>query len=222
MFKKSLVLLGALSLSSFVQAEGIGLGVHAGLMGAGIDGYYRLSDKVVARGTYNSFEYDYDTTEEDVDFAATYTFDNAQLGVDWYPFAGGFRLSAAYVANGNELDMNAVPTGGTYTLNDVNYAASDVGSLRATVSYPDSAAYVGMGWGNPVGAGKGLGVTFDIGAYYLGEPEVAQTVTCGTSTSPAACTQIRADAEAERKQLEEDLSDFPFWPHIQVGLTYQF
>lgn len=222
MFKRSIVLTGALCLSSLVQAEGIGLGVHAGLMGAGIDGYYRLSDKVVARGTYNAFEYDYDTSEEDVDFAATYTFDNAQLGVDWYPFAGGFRLSAAFVVNGNELQMNAVPTGGTYTLNDVDYAASDVGSLRATVSYPESAAYVGLGWGNPVAAGKGLGVTFDIGAYYLGEPDVAQIVSCGTATPPATCDQIRSDADVERRQLEEDLSDFPFWPHVQVGLTYQF
>ncbi|MES2918811.1 MAG: hypothetical protein V4729_09370 [Pseudomonadota bacterium] len=222
MFKQSLALLGALSLSSLAQAEGLGLGAHGGLMGIGIDGYYRLSDKVVARGSYNTGDYDYDTTEEDVEFAATYTFDNAQLGVDWYPFAGGFRLSAAYVANGNELEMNAVPTGGTFTLNGVDYAAGDVGSMRATVSYPESAAYVGMGWGNPVGAGKGLGVTFDIGAYYLGEAEVAQTVSCGTFTLPGDCAQIREDAEAERQQLEEDLSDFPFWPQIQLGLTYQF
>lgn len=39
MLKKSLFLLGAFALVPMAQAEGIGLGLHAGLMGPGIDGY---------------------------------------------------------------------------------------------------------------------------------------------------------------------------------------
>lgn len=88
--------------------------------------------------------------------------------MDYYPFAGGSRLSAAYVQNNNELNLLAVPTGGTFDLNDTAYPATDVKSLRMQVSYPGSGGYLGLGWGNPVGDGKGLGVTFDIGAYYLG------------------------------------------------------
>lgn len=219
---KPFLLLGALALAPFAHAEGFGLGIHAGLMGPGLDGYYRISDKTVLRGAYNAFDYDYDATEEDVDYDATFSFDNAQLGVDYYPFAGGFRLSAAYVQNNNELDMRALPTGGTFDLNDTSYAASDVGSLHMQVGYPGSAAYLGLGWGNPVGAGKGLGVTFDIGAYYLGEPEVAVQLACGATASPATCAQLKDDAEADRKQLQDDLSDFPFWPLMQLGLSYQF
>lgn len=219
MIKKTLALAGALALCSTAHAEGLGIGVHAGLMGPGIDGYYRLSDKLVARAAYSAFDYDYDTQEEDVDYEATYSFDNAQLGLDWYPFAGGFRLSAAVVANSNELNLHAVPTGGSFDLNDTLYAGTEVSSLRATVSYPETAGYIGLGWGNPVGAGKGFGVTFDIGAFYLGEPEVAQAVTCGTTVR---CAQLQADAEADRKKLEDELSDFPFWPQVQLGLSYQF
>lgn len=220
MLRKSLVLLGALALAPTVQAEGLGLGLHAGLMGPGIDGYYRLSEKTVLRGAYNVFDYDYDAREEDVDYDATYSFNNAHLGVDYYPFAGGFRLSAAYVQNNNELSLHAVPTGGAFDLNNNSYAGTDVESLRMQVSYPGSGAYVGMGWGNPVGEGKGLGVTFDIGAYYLGEPEVTSQLACSATASN--CTQMQADAEADRKQLEDDLSDFPFWPLVQLGLSYQF
>jgi hypothetical protein len=219
MIKKTLVLLGGLALASAAQAEGIGLGVHAGLMGPGIDGFYRVNDKLVARGAYNSFDYDYDATEEDVEYEATYRFDNAQVGLDWYPFAGGFRLSAAYVLNGNELNLHAVPTGGSFDLNDVSYAGTEVADMRVTVDYPDSGAYVGLGWGNPVGEGKGFGVTFDVGAYYLGEPEVAQQLSCGTTTR---CAALQADAEADRRKLEDELSDFPFWPLVQFGLSYQF
>jgi hypothetical protein len=221
MLKKALALAGGLVLSSLAQADGIAVGVHGGLMGAGVDGYYRLSDKVVLRGSYNAFDYDYDTEEEDLDLEATYSFDNAALGVDWYPFAGGFRLSAAYVHNANELAMNAIPKGGTFDLNDnpVPYSGSEVKSLKMQVSYPESGAYVGLGWGNPVRSEKGFGVTFDVGAFYLGEPEVAQQVECGVT---ARCGQLKDDAEADRKKIEDELSDFPFWPMIQLGFTYQF
>lgn len=220
MIKKSLAFAGALALCSTAHADGFGLGIHAGLMGPGIDGFYRLSDKLVLRGAYNAFDYDYDTQEEDVDYEATYSFDNAQLGLDWYPFAGGFRLSAAVVANGNELNLHAVPTGGTFDLNDVTYAGTDVQELRAKVSYPGTGGYIGLGWGNPVRAGKGFGVTFDVGAYYFGEPEVTQQLTC--SPTAADCAGMKANAEADRKKLEDELSDFPFWPLVQLGLSYQF
>lgn len=221
MLKKSALLPGALllALSAPTQAEGLGLGLHAGLMGAGVDGYYRLNDKLVARLSYNAIDYDYDAQEEDVDYEATYHFDNVQLGLDWYPGAGGFRVSSALVANGNELDMHAIPKGGAFDLNDTTYASAEVKDLRANVGYPSTAAYLGVGWGNPVGPGKGLGVTFDIGAFYTGKPEVTQQVTCGTT---ARCAQLQADAEADRRKLEDELSDFSFWPLVQLGLTYQF
>lgn len=219
MFKKLGVLLAGMSLASLVQADGIGLGAHVGLMGPGVDAFYRINDKLMLHGAYNQFDYDYDTSEDDVDYDATYAFKNAQLGLDWYPFAGAFRLSAAYVLNGNEIDMHAVPKGGTYSLNNTIYAGSEVADARANIDYADSAAYIGLGWGNPVFAGKGLGVTFDIGAVYVGEPDVSLTAVCGTTVR---CAQLQADAEVERRTLEDDLSDFPLWPLVQLGLTYNF
>lgn len=221
MLKMSVLLPGALllALSTAAQAEGLGVGLHAGLMGPGIDGFYRLNDKLVARLSYNKFDYDYDTQEEEVDYDATYSFDNAQLGLDWYPGAGGFRVSTALVANSNELNLHAIPKGGAFDLNNTTYAGTEVKDLRANVGYPSTAAYLGLGWGNPVGKDKGLGVTFDIGAFYMGEPEVSQQVVCGTTVR---CAQLKSDAEADRRKLEDELSDFPFWPLVQLGLTYQF
>lgn len=219
MVNKRFALFSLLAFAPFAHADGLGLGLHAGLMGPGLDGFYRLNEKTVVRAAYNTYDYDYDATEEDVSYDATYSFDNAQVGLDWYPFAGGFRLSAAAVMNGNELAMHAVPTGGSFDLNDNSYAGTEVADLRVNVVYPSTGGYVGVGWGNPVREGKGFGVTFDIGAYYLGEPDVSQRLTCGVT---AQCAKIQADAEADRRKLEDELSDFPFWPQVQLGLTYQF
>lgn len=219
MTRKMLLLAGSLALGSLAHADGVALGAHAGLMGPGVDGFFRLSDRLVLRGAYNAFDYDVDGEEEGVTYNGAYEFSNAQLGVDLYPFAGGFRMSAAYVFNGNEINLKALPTGGSFNLNDKDYSSNEVDNIRVGVDYPDSAAYVGIGWGNPVREGKGLGVTFDVGVYYVGEADVTQQVTCGTTPN---CAQIKADAEVERQEIEDELADLPFWPLVQLGLSYQF
>lgn len=222
MLKRTLLLLCTMALSGLAQADGIGLGAHVGLMGPGVDGFYRLNDKLVVHAAYNAFSYDYDATQEDVAYQATYDFKNAQLGLDWYPFAGAFRVSAAYVANGNELDLHAISSG-TYTIDGTVYTAAEVGDLRASIQYPGSAAYAGIGWGNPVRSGKGFGVTFDIGAVYTGAADVTMNATCGAAIiATPQCDQLKADAEADRKKIEDDLANFPVWPLVQLGLSYNF
>src|SRR6218665_2899485 len=106
MLIRKILLAIAIILPALSQADGFGLGAHVGTNGPGIDAFYRLSEKLVLRADYNQYDLDIDRSEEDVEYDGTYAFKNAQLGVDYYPFAGGFRLSAAYVANGNELDLN--------------------------------------------------------------------------------------------------------------------
>ena len=222
MLMRKIFLAVAILLPAVSQADGFGLGAHVGTNGPGIDAFYRLGEKLVLRAGYNQFDLDIDRSEEDVEYDGTYAFKNAQLGVDYYPFAGGFRLSAAYVANGNELDLNAVPTGGTFSFNDVVYLGTEVKEAKANVSYPGSAAYMGVGWGNPVREGKGLGVTFDLGVVYVGSADVAFNVQCGAVVAPHTCAGLKADGEVERKKLEDDLADVPFWPVVQLGLSYGF
>lgn len=51
---------------------------------------------------------------------------------------------------------------------------------------------------------------------------MAAQLAWGGSASPTTCAQMKDDVEADRKQLQDDLSDFPFWPLLQLGLSYQF
>ncbi|HEX6591165.1 MAG TPA: hypothetical protein VF050_04130 [Moraxellaceae bacterium] len=221
LIRKSL-LAAAILLPAASFADGFGLGAHVGTNGPGLDAFYRISDRLVLRAGYNQYDLDVDRSEDDVEYDGTYAFKNAQLGLDFYPFAGGFRVSAAYVANGNELDLHAVPTGGTFSFNNVEYQGTEVKDAKANISYPGSAAYVGVGWGNPVREGKGFGATFDLGVVYVGSADVALNVECGAVVAPHTCAGLKADGEVERQQLEDDLADVPFWPVVQLGLSYNF
>lgn len=204
------------------RAEGIALGVHAGLMGAGVDAFYRLNDVLVLHGIYNRTDTSFDDSFEDLDYDATLGFDNGQLGLDWYPFAGSFRVAFAYVANGNEIAAHAIPKDGQFTFNGNSYPAIFVDDAGASASYSGPGAYFGLGWGNPVSHGKGLGFTADIGVVYTGRTDINMNIDCAAITPAPQCAQIKSDAEVERRKKEDELADVPFWPLLQVGATYQF
>lgn len=222
MWRQAWLLAGGLICSCAVQAEGRALGLHAGLMGIGVDGYRRLNDTWVLHGAYNRWDYHYDTREEDIHYDATYGLDNLQLGLDWYPAAGRFRVSAALVANANELTLDAVARGPGYEINGEMYSAAEVGDLRGSVEPASTGAYVGVGWGNPLRREKGLGVVLDIGLVYAGSADVELKARCGALAGPSRCAELQADADAERRELEDSLGDVPFWPLVQIGLSYSF
>lgn len=219
-YRKLAVSLLALGIAGFSQAEGFALGVHAGTAGLGASANLRLNDNFALRGVYNQFSYDYDTTEEDLDYEGEIDLKSGQLGIDYYPFAGRFRVSAAYVSYGNEINLTGVPNAsGEFEINGTIYTSADIGSVKAKVDWPSNAVYAGLGWGNPVQRDKGFGLTFDVGVMLTEEPQVDFTTQC---FDPLFCALIEPDVEAERQSLEEDLGDVKMWPVIQLGLSYQF
>lgn len=222
MLSRVMLALLCLACALTARAEGIALGAHAGLMGAGVDAFYRLNDNLVLHGVYNRIDVDFNDNFEDLDYDATIAFDNGQLGLDWYPFAGSFRLAFAYVANGNEITAHAIPRNGQFTFNGNSYPAILVDDARAHASYSGAGAYAGIGWGNPVSHGKGLGLTADIGVVYTGRTDVTMDITCSAITPAPQCAQIKSDADVERRKKEDDLADVPFWPLLQLGASYQF
>lgn len=220
--KKTMVVAMALTASGLAQADGFALGTHAGLMGGGVAAYITLSERMVLQAAYNQLDVVYNTTSEDLELEGTFQFDNGRIGLDFYPFHGSFRLSTAVVINNNNMNLDGRPNAaGVFELNDNEYLNEEVENLNVQLSYPDQAFYVGLGWGNPVAADKGLGVTFDVGVVYTGAADVSSRVTC-TSPLPGRCQQMQDDLAVETETIKEDLGEFEFWPLVQLGLSYQF
>lgn len=146
------------------------------------------------------------------------------MTADWFPFHNGFRLSPGLVANGNELDLNGRPRAGqTFDIGGNTYTVDEVGSLNGNVDFNSLAPYLGVGWGNPFGAGGNWSFSCDLGVVFQGSPNVTLTATpTNAFDDPALRAELDRRVEAERRDLEDELDDFKYYPLVSIGITYRF
>ncbi|MDH3266632.1 MAG: hypothetical protein OEM25_06680, partial [Gammaproteobacteria bacterium] len=79
-----------------------------------------------------------------------------------------------------------------------------------------TAPYLGVGYDFEI-FGK-VGLNFDFGVLWQGEPSVSMQ-----ADGLAAGVQVFQDAlEAERMELEDEMSDFKAWPVVSVAFIYNF
>jgi len=219
-------LLAALLTTGVCHAESsdknFAIGAVAGTTGIGAQVVLKLSDSFNLRGQYGQLDYDYDFDEDGIAYEGEFGAKVAGLMLDYYPFDGAFRLSAGITSNGNQLDAKAYGEDGTIEINGVDYP---VGSeyLTATADWKSSAPYVGLGWGNPVGEGSALTVTFDMGVMFTGSPNVALGASEGLyGVADLLGYDLQSDLDEEAMALEEDLADIEYYPVVQLGLNYAF
>lgn len=196
----------------------LGMALKAGTLGAGIEGTVGLTETLNTRLGFNYFSMEHDLTESNVDYEFDLDLMSISLLVDWHPLNNGFRFTAGAMYNGNEVDATGKPTGGSYSINNTTYTAAEVGTLTGRIDFDDFAPYFGVGYGNAVGKNKKWNFVFDLGLMYQGSPNVSFAAN-GTSSGLAA---FQSELEAERRQLEEELDDFSFYPVISFGISYKF
>lgn len=221
-YLRLLVCLGALLTSAVANAD-VGASVRAGTLGLGLEFNVGLAETLTLRLGYSTYDYDDTIEETDVTYDGEIKLRNPSALFDWHAFGGGFRLSFGAVATDTKVEATGRPTGGTYELDGQVFTAAQVGSLRGTVKMGNSVSpYVGFGWGNPVDAAGRVTFLFDIGAVYMGTPEVDLTATCGTGVSTATCNRLQAAVQQEQDDLAEDATLYEWYPVISLGLAVRF
>ena len=200
------------SMTSKAEGTGIGIGLHAGTLGFGIDATYGVTDSINIRGQYNTIGLDEDDTDGGLDYNYDLDWNTYGILVDWHPFSGGFRLSAGYFINNNELRGTA--SGTNVEVGNTTYPGT-VG-LKSAVTFDSSAPYFGVGWGNAAEHNSQLSFMFELGALLQGSPKVSLVETSATPTVS------QADLDVEAAQLEADISEFDVYPVVTFGIAYQF
>jgi hypothetical protein len=215
----ALALLGALWGSAYAETAA---SLSAGTTGIGVHLIKPYSDNLNFRFGLNGFSGS--TTETTT--SATYdvearlrTFDAL---VDFHPGASAFRLSGGLIYNGNELDATATPAaGGTYTFNGRTYPVTDAGQVVGTMEFNKIAPYLGIGYGNAAAKNKGWGFVADLGVMFQGSPKTSlRSVNCTAGTE--ICGRLADDLAAESAKLQDDASEYRFYPVARVGLSYKF
>ena len=210
-----------LSFSSLSLAEGLGVSASVSSLGLGLDVYESFGENLTGKIGFNAFSYSRNFTENGIDYSGKLKWQSLHALADWYPMAGGFRLSGGVMADGNKLSLSASPASGNYTLHGQTYAASAIGTPTGELKFNEIAPYLGIGWGNPVAKEKGWGFVADAGVMYQGAPKTTLDVACGTLTG-AACTTLQSNAAAEANTLKSDLSSFRWYPVFSLGASYRY
>lgn len=223
LFGKSL-LLAALCAPLLAQAD-VGIYAKGGTLGLGGGVGFGISDVVTARVGYTALNLNRDINTSDVDYKGKFKIGGAEALLDWYPFAGTFRVSGGLVFSRNKIDVDAKLNQSTVDINGTPYNVDSIGSLNGTVKFKSTVPYLGIGWGNVVGKEGNLHFVADIGVEYQGSPDVKLHGGCTAAflaSNPTECAQLASDIKAEEKDLNNKVSDYKWWPVLNIGIAYRF
>ena len=197
-----------------------------GTLGLGGSVTRSITPNFNARVGINTFSVGADVTETDVTYEADLSLSNISTLVDYHPAKNsGFRLTGGLVFQDNNLKGKGRPGDNinTITIGGTPYPVNVLESVDAKVGFPNSVApYLGMGWGNAVQRGKGLGFSFNLGVMFTGSPKVDVTPNFGTDATPDIRNEINNSIEQEKSDLENDLDWLKIYPVLSLGISYQF
>lgn len=196
------------------------VGLKVGTLGVGVDVSTPINNSFALRVNINGATYSHSASEEDIDYDADLKFANAGVLVDYFPFESvGFHLSAGAYYNANKIEAQGQPTAGTFTIDDMDYQASEIGSLDAKLDFDKFAPYVGLGWGND-SRSEGFGFSLDLGML-VGKTNTYLTATRGI-VDDATWADIQNSVANEKEKLDDNLDELKVYPVISVGITYTF
>ena len=190
----------------------------AGTQGLGLDLTRSLSSRLNARlGFGVPMDVDLEETISETDYDVQLGIGGAHAALDWYPFGGGFHLTAGAAATPKGFDFQAAQAA-SYQVGGLDYAAEEVGTLVGEATFRRIAPYFGLGWGNALSKDKRYGWTFGLGMAHRGLPTVVLA-----ADGPAASDPIFQESlEVERLDLEEHFKDARWFPVVSITFSRRF
>ncbi len=195
--------------------QNFGLGVKAGTLGVGVEATWRALPWVDFRAGFNRYDYDDSDTQAGIPYDATLALDTYYATANLRFPLSPFRLTGGLYSNGNELQLTSTAEG-TYEIGGVDFNAADVGTLSSVTSFSGTAPYLGVGYDFTV-LGR-VGLNLDLGVLWQGDPEVAMTADGVLAADPL----FQSALEAERQELDDEISDYKAWPVISLGFVVNF
>jgi hypothetical protein len=213
-----MIFLTAGASSAVADTGNIGVAVKGGTLGYGGEVTVGITSAINARAGYNTFSYDGNTNESDVDYNYGLKLQTIPILLDWHPSEnGGFRLSSGIIINNNKVTATG-SSQGVYTIGDVNYNSAQIGTLTGTVDFKKTAPYFGIGWGNAVGKDNGISITFDLGVMFQGTPNVSLAASGPIANDPT----FQNELSKEIADIQDSTDKIKYYPVLSLGLAYKF
>lgn len=194
-----------------------GVGVKVGTLGLGLEGRWSPLPWLDLRLGANQYDFNDTGSRAGINYDGEFRLDTLYLtGNVRFPLSP-LRVTAGVFSNNNEVELVSQDTGGAnFNIGGVDFSSADVGSLQSTTSFEKTAPYVGVGYDFEI-FGK-VGLNFDVGMLWQGEPSVS-LIADGLASTEAA---FLAALEEERLEIEDDVSNYKAFPVLSLGLVYNF
>jgi hypothetical protein len=207
--------------SSGAANADFGVGMKAGTLGLGIEGRWSILPWLDIRAGANQYDYEDSGEYASIAYDGVLAMDNYFLTGNFRFPLSPFRVTAGAYSNGNQLQLSSQDTGGEdYTIGGIDFSSDDVGTLHSTTSFEDIAPYVGFGYDFEL-FGK-VGLNFDLGVLWQGDPLVSLEATGLETAPPLVQFFLEPALERERLALEDEISDYKAWPVVSLSFVYNF
>jgi hypothetical protein len=216
---------GALAAGNTADAPGTPGGwfaaAHVSTLGPGLSVGRFLNQNVSIRVNLNGgFDYDDSFTTDSrnrIRYDAELSLASAGLLAD-YHFGNGLKLTGGVYYNDNKIEavgnFDRIRSGGQ------TWSANHLARADARIDFQSFAPYLGVGYHST--KPKGWSVSAEIGVLYQGSPRVSYNLNCTSRLCDEARPALVAAIEEERQALEDEVSDFKFYPVLSIGVSYRF
>jgi hypothetical protein len=163
----------------------------------------------------NFFGFDVTPTIRDITYHGHVRLESGGATLDLYPFHTGFRMSAGFKIDGNEVTVDATSPN-TISVGGRTYQTGQVGSLSGRATYNTVVPYLGLGYEYRLFGFIPLAI--DIGAIYQGEA----SLNLSASGILASNATFQQDLANESGRVRHYLNYARFYPVVQLSVGYKF
>lgn len=137
--------------------------------------------------------------------------------IDLFPFSNNFRVSVGLTKSLINLDIKNVAGSYSVSIGNANISGTLAsGDIKGNAKFDTAPSYLGIGWGQV--ASSGWGFRFDVGAHFLGKPDVTYTI---NRSNPILSSVSDADIHKEEQRAQDDIGDV-IYPEVSLAISYSW
>ena len=196
------------------------VGPTVGTDGLGFQVGYRHDASFGGRAKLTVLQYDSKFTADQLRLKGSADFVNGTLMGDWYPFEGGFRVSAGIRVGQNRVKVRAEATDGYFYLNNLPFYAASTAltSVSGKAEYNAIQPVLTIGYEGQPSTALPLLLSIDAGVAYVGTSKVKLSAEGPEANNPSVVSALRAQETSTKRELNK----YSFVPVLNVAAVYKF